>query len=115
MKKIMIISLLAMFAFSYDNPYGKPFTLHLGLTSVELGYDLQDSHLITRMLDELWENSEISTSDWQRHKTGSKNYFKIDLTMPVNSWLTLQGGIIDGKNNYAGVELHLPMYNVWEN
>ena len=108
MKKIILILFLTSIFAEYNNPNGKPFTLNI---SANIG------------------------------NTDGYNGGEIKINMPITSWITINGGWYNDRykniftrieteeplrleNIYSngfydvfcfGVELHLPLYKIWEN
>ena len=105
MKKIILILFLTFIFAEYNNPNGKPFTLNVKIYQGRI--------------------------EGPKDETGSGG---LSLKLPISSKVTILGGFYqDGYINYSdqgiyengftytnnvyygGIEMHLPLYKLWEN
>ena len=101
MKKIIIILFLTSIFAEHNNPNGKPFTLNIK-------FDVQRSSF-----------------PWQHYD------FRTNANMPISPYFTIYGGFYEDRYEktydqvststedvdvyYGGLELHLPLYEIWKN
>ena len=110
MKRLILILILLVstaICKEHYNPNGRPYTLNISIVNAQT-YDLS-----------IWDDVTV------------KGVLNFDINMPLNNMLTLKIGFYedayyshDGAGvpleetiarwGYAGLDLHLPLYKLWE-